>query len=386
MKKLTAGIFSALLGIVAVGAADAKIATDGYVTGITGDKADLTGQASGKANLVEAINVKADSSTVGELNTTVQQNVSDISGLTSTVGTHTTALEKLNGANTVDGSVAKALKDAMDYTDLKTTGVATDTVVAGKQDKSTSDYAVGTSDGEWQALTPDQISALNSGVTTDTLTKVGQNTQAIETLNGDATNENSVAGKISAALNAGNFASKTEAQGYATTAQNNAADYTDQKVGALIAEGGAVKVLEGKVNTLEGTVGDASGGLVKSVADNAQAIADLDTTYVTEEELQALDADKTANAGSYISGVKQEDGVITGITETAFDDALSATSTNAVQNKVVDAKFVEVEGSLNGKITAPSTVDETGTLVLTAKYDTATRSYTYQWESITGRE
>lgn len=377
MKKLTAGIFSALLGIVAVGAADAKIATDGYVTGITGDKADLTGKAAGKANLVEAINVKADTETV-----TAQG--AKIEALETSVGEHKEAINVLNGADTVDGSVAKALKDAKSYVDGKL--LDTDANVSNKQDKSEFDYAVGTSDGKWQALTEKQIAALDSGVTTDTVATVGQNKQAIETLNGDATNENSVAGKISAALNAGNFASKTEAQGYATTAQDNAKTYTDQQVGALTAEGGAVTVLEGKVNTLEGTVGDASGGLVKSVADNAQAIANLDTTYVSEEQLQALDANKTANAGSYISGVKQENGVITEITETAFDGALSATSTNAVQNKVVDAKFVEVEGSLNGKITAPSTVDETGTLVLTAKYDTVTRSYTYQWESITGRE
>lgn len=56
---------------------------------------------------------------------------------------------------------------------------AVHTAVNAKQDKSTADYQVGTADGTWQTLTPAEKAALQSGVTTSTVSQVTSNTNEL---------------------------------------------------------------------------------------------------------------------------------------------------------------------------------------------------------------
>ena len=56
---------------------------------------------------------------------------------------------------------------------------AVHTAVNAKQDKSTADYQVGTADGTWQTLTPAEQAALQSGVTTSTVSQVTSNTNEL---------------------------------------------------------------------------------------------------------------------------------------------------------------------------------------------------------------
>ena len=65
------------------------------------------------------------------------------------------------------------------------------TAVNAKQDKSTADYQVGKADGTWQTLTADEIAALQSGVTTSTVSQVATNTTELgNKLNVDQGGEN----------------------------------------------------------------------------------------------------------------------------------------------------------------------------------------------------
>lgn len=194
MKKLTAGILTVMLGIVAANSADASIASRGYVDAQVGTKVstsefntfketntaeiDAAKKAGTDASAAleaykttnnAAVAAKADTETVNaelakkqnKLVSTESVVINDdntitlrgiatdagLAGLQTTVDEHTTALNTLNGGADVTGSVAKSIADALtNYTtaenmnaalDLKAdkTTVAAD--LAKKQDKLT---------------------------------------------------------------------------------------------------------------------------------------------------------------------------------------------------------------------------------------------------------
>lgn len=194
MKKLTAGILTVMLGIVAANSADASIASKGYVdaqvktsvpnatfetfkTENTAAIADAkkagtdasTALETYKASNATALAAKADTATVNaelakKQNTlTAADFVKDGTGnvvtgvtvgtdgkikyttesvatsaelgiLQTTVASHTTALDKLNGTAETEGSVAKSIADALkDYT----TTANMNTALEAKADKAT---------------------------------------------------------------------------------------------------------------------------------------------------------------------------------------------------------------------------------------------------------
>lgn len=150
MKKLTAGIFTVLLGVVAANSADAKLTSQAYV------------DAKVKAN-ADAIALKADTTTVNALD-------GRVTTAEGTIQTHGT-----------------------DIADLKTKKqdklVSTDAVVINADNTITLKNIASTGD----------ITALQGKVDTNTA-NIEKNTGAITTLNGADTVENSVAYKIKNAL------------------------------------------------------------------------------------------------------------------------------------------------------------------------------------------
>lgn len=150
MKKLTAGIFTVLLGVVAANSADAKLTSQAYV------------DAKVKAN-TDAIALKADTTTVDALD-------GRVTTAEGTIQTHGT-----------------------DIADLKTKKqdklVSTDAVVINADNTITLKNIASTGD----------ITALQGKVDTNTA-NIEKNTGAITTLNGADTVENSVAYKIKNAL------------------------------------------------------------------------------------------------------------------------------------------------------------------------------------------
>lgn len=150
MKKLTAGIFTVLLGVVAANSADAKLTSQAYV------------DAKVKAN-TDAIALKADTTTVNALD-------GRVTTAEGTIQTHGT-----------------------DIADLKTKKqdklVSTDAVVINADNTITLKNIASTGD----------ITALQGKVDTNTA-NIEKNTGAITTLNGADNVENSVAYKIKNAL------------------------------------------------------------------------------------------------------------------------------------------------------------------------------------------
>ena len=127
MNKLTAGIFAGILTNVTVNAADAAIATSGYVTEKVGAVDTKVGtlddlNTSTKESTVAAINavntaVGTNKSDITQLKTDVSGNKENITILTTTVGEHATSISGLqktvNNLTNGDGSVASQIADAL---------------------------------------------------------------------------------------------------------------------------------------------------------------------------------------------------------------------------------------------------------------------------------
>lgn len=194
MKKLTAGILTVMLGIVAANSADASIASKGYVdaqvkTSVSNttfesfktentaaieaakkagtdattalneykesnatalaakaDSATMTTELAKKQNTLTAADFVKDGTgnvvtavTVGDdgkikYSTASVATSAELGNLQTTVAKHTTALDTLNGTVETDGSVAKSIADALkDYT----TTANMNTALEAKADKTT---------------------------------------------------------------------------------------------------------------------------------------------------------------------------------------------------------------------------------------------------------
>ena len=157
MKKLTAGILTVMLGIVAANSADASIASKGYVDTKVGAKVSTSdfetfkgtnttaiadakkagtdanaaletykttasdtfatktalsdGLATKQNTLKAGTNIEIkDDGTIGTVGIATTEG---LNALETTVGEHTTALNKLNGTAETEGSVAKSIADAI---------------------------------------------------------------------------------------------------------------------------------------------------------------------------------------------------------------------------------------------------------------------------------
>lgn len=200
------------------------------------------------------------------------------------------------GAYDTKGSAAQALADAKAYTDALANGaVKTNT---------------------------DAISAIKDGTTIDSFADV----------------ETALAGKQAA----GDYATKTEAQGYATTAKN-AADAAQADVDALEAKVGTVPVdktvvemiadaqaaatyddtaLVGRVTTVEGKVttlvGDDASKSARTIASEevAKIVAGADTAYDTLKEIADWISSHKTDATAMNSAIVALEAIVDGIGDT----------------------------------------------------------------------
>lgn len=225
MKKLTAGIFTVLLGVVAANSADAKLTSQAYV------------DAKVKAN-TDAIALKADTTTVNALD-------GRVTTAEGTIQTHGT-----------------------DIADLKTKKqdklVSTDAVVINADNTITLKNIASTGD----------ITALQGKVDTNTA-NIEKNTGAITTLNGADTVENSVAYKIKNALT----------DYTTTTAMNEKLDLkADKKTIGTVAEGKTVVQMIEDAKTAA-TYDDAA--VKADIKKNADAITTINDSDVMKSGITA---------------------------------------------------------------------------------------------------
>lgn len=179
MKKLTAGIFATILGVTAMGAADAAVTSKGYVDAALATKA----------------------------------NASEVSTLSSTVSGHTTAIADLQTADTTLQNNINAVVEDVEALDGKVgtlPDTATATTVVGYVDEKTSGIA---SEGTVSALS-EKVTALETASATHatkTELQTATNDMATQTWvkdQGYATSQG-----VTTVL--ADYATKTEAQGYA---------------------------------------------------------------------------------------------------------------------------------------------------------------------------
>ena len=343
MKKLTAGIFTVMLGLVAVNAANAAIPSTNYVDTKIGDvetaykaadaqirtdfaAADtaLGTRIDGVVTAYQAADTALDGR-VDELETTVGEGTMSVNGntqndviaainaldaktngiatnenldkLQQTVTTHTNSLNVLNG--TGEGSVAKAEADAIAYTDQLANG---------------------------------QVKTNKEAIAT--------NAAAIEA------NETAIAGKAS---------------------QSD-----------LNTLSGRVGTAEGDIDALEGLVGSTSVATQIENANNAQT-ASLQQ-YADQAETDAIASAKSYADGELAKKVDIAQGT-DAVNHVVITDASGNVTTSAtIQQAQVDGLTTTLAAKM-ADVTAISAVgSEDGTYVLTAKV--AGDETTYKWEQI----
>lgn len=292
MKKLTAGILTVMLGIVSANSADAAVASKGYVDA----------------------KVKTNADAIDGLTTTVNQHTNDIAGKVSQ-----------SAYDTKIGQLEDADADISDLVGTLPEGTTATTIV-GYIDKKTEGIA---SQGAMTELS-NQVSTLSG--------KVGTNTDAIATLNGDASTTGSVAKQIADSITAldlaNTYASKTTVetayQNAINTAEQNAKDYADglgsnyatAAQGALAAS--ALQQADITAGATNGTIsvdgsdvavtGLGSAAFTESTAYDAAgaaSTAEAAAKKYTDDEIQALDSSIAAEANKVVTGVTVEDGKIT---------------------------------------------------------------------------
>ena len=86
--------------------------------------------------------------------------------------------------------------------------------------------------------------------------------------------------------------------------------------------------------------------MAMSMSDVFAATGKVVTTNYVKGALESLDAAQVGADGSYIQYVSETDGIVSA-TAKAFDTALSSTSTNAVQNKVINTALGKKQNTLS---------------------------------------
>ena len=172
-------------------------------------------------------------------------------------------INKLKGGETVEGSVAKALKDAKNYTDIeKSRAIAAEEALDGRLDTI-----------EGAETVEGSVAKALKDAKTYTDGKIG----TIPTQEGQASTT------VVAYVDAKVLAEKTRALGVENGLDTRLANIEKSL-------GSSEKAMGERVTALETTVGNANSGLVKGVADNKTAIAAANTK-ITAMDAAYKDAD-----------------------------------------------------------------------------------------------
>ena len=331
MKKLTAGIFATILGVTAMGAADAAVTSKGYVDA--------------------ALATKANASEVSTLSSTVAGHTTDIAGLKSA----DTTLQ--GNIDTLAGKVGEvpAGKNVIGIIDEKTSGIASESTVSelsGRVDAletasathaTKTELETATNDMATQTWVKDQGYATSQGVTTVLA----------------------------------DYATKTEAQDYANAKdaaiQAAQADATQALTNAATADGKAVAA-QGEVDALELVVAGKANSADVYTTTQADAkfltSANLET-YATKAEAKGYADAKDAAISAAQTAATAADGKAVAAQGTA-DDALGKANTNATAITTLQAFDNSIKTATEGS------VDGTYTLTMKKTGD----EMTFGWELI----
>lgn len=334
MKKLTAGIFTVMLGLCATSGADAAVASKGYVDAKVGENAEsiTTLTQTVEANATTAANAtKAVADDLAGYKTTndaaVQANAGaiaaaeqDISALETTVNDETSGLvakvatlqqdiESVQGGSLTlqDNSISKAKLNEELQTEIDSFQNAEE--VSGAIETALDDYTTTTDLDAALALKGDKTAVEANAA------NIATNTSAIATLNGDENTTGSVAKSIADAFTAANLdqyaktsAMETALTSYALKSSLKALAYKDT-------------VGTNDIDDLAVTTAKLADGAVESgkIANGA----------VTDEKISAVSSSK-----------------VTGLSESLAEKLTIPTAANET-----DGKYVLTATSANGQAT-----------------------------------
>ena len=372
MKKLTAGIFAGILTIVTVNAADAAIATSGYVQ-------EQVGAVDKKVGTLNTLTTTAQDNTVAainEVNATVKGHTTSISGLQETVGNLTG-----DGADSVAGQIASALGGT--YSGENTVKAALEL----KADKAT----VGTPDSGKTVV--QMIKDVQTAAGTDVADKLGGafskdstvqdalNLKADKAQLGDGfTSENTVATAIDNITKTGGTIDTK-----ISTAKSEIKETTDglgarltTAEGKITANTNAITTLNGdgegsvnkKIETAIAGVNTAAEALEGRVSTNETAIAKLDGTDTVEGSVKKQIKDAIAGVDTKLA---DKQNLLNGTNVRTTGDGNAIVSITAA-----DGVVTATTGDVIPEVT---TIGQTGTYVLTATVNESGVT-NYMWESI----
>ena len=362
MKKL---LTASLVAIMAVTAANADIASTGYVNKYTG--ADEQGQMTLTGDVLDGATTLA-----GAVNAIA----SAVDGLTKG-GDGTSVSEQID---TAVGDLGKNAQ-GQDYTNVAA-------AIAGE---------VGKLENGQVKTNADNIAKLDGAVT-----EAGSVKYQINELS------TTVDGKLSLKQDKSNIVSSLDAKANQTSEEK----YPSVAAAYAIVDDAIGSLTGGDITEIKSMVGAATSAAYKEITGDPNVVASVtalqddkadwgtsladykiaDAYTKTETDgkittaVEALDANPEnvgTNDGSYVTAVAQADGKIT-VSTVAFDTALNAESTNAVQNKVVQAELAkkanDSELSAVAKLALPvECADGAATCALV--YD-PTAPNKLKWESI----
>ena len=344
MKKLTAGIFTVLIGLCAANSADASVASTAWVedqvealattvetnktTAANATKAVSDALTEYQTSNDAAVALKAANADLQALQAkvgTVPEGSADVVAyinkktegiatsaalgeLQTQVGSNTTAISTLNGSG--EGSVAKTITDALasytNTTDMQAAIKVVSDALGAHESTAASTYATKTALSDGLAL-KENVSNKANAITDDMDKEESYPTvKLMETQISSANNELGI-----------EVAANTQAIATEEARAKGVESGLDSRLTAA----------EGKVTTLEGTVGNAEGGLVKDVAANADAITAINSeldTMATSATVTALTGRVTTAEGE-IDALQGTVGDSTkGLVKAAADNAAAA--------------------------------------------------------------
>lgn len=380
MKKLTAGIFTVLMGLVSVNAADAAVASKGYVDAKVGANTTLieslsttvTDNQSANTEAIAAAK-KAGDDAAAALEAYKTSNNTAVSGLDTRVSDNETAISGLQSSKADKG------------TKLSDYGI-TDAYTKGETDTAIAAAVKGTMEGDVSAALGDYLKKTEAETLYETIAaaqatnnaqdaKITTNTDALTVLNGNATVDGSVAKKIADAITALDLSNSYDAKGAAGQALADAKAYADGLATNYDAAGSATSALaeakgytDTEIDKLEQSLNGTSTDLTElegKVTANTNSINTINDSAVmksgvTAETVTQVGTNATAitdinNSAAMKSGITSEKvsaydayaGQITSASNAAGDAAAAAAAAQATANKAIPAPTPECSNKGN---------------------------------------